>query len=292
LPRVRVATTRVLAVAALLVTLAACEGDDGRAVRNYASSDATTSSGSPVGAAQAATQLAGGLVDYRDDVVAGIDASIAGVAELRAALRAGDRAGARAAYGPSRAGWALARPLAGLYPELQAAIDGAADATTATTGWPALERALFDDDPAVDAEAAATRLSDDLETLRSRLVAAHVTVRQLANGMASASRALAQRAEGDASASRADWWDVVRGVAGLRLAYRALQPALVADNGDLVALIDARFAALDAQLESVEDGDGYLPYPDAPDSTTTAVQRELDQLARRLSVVPTALGVG
>jgi iron uptake system component EfeO len=78
--------------------------------------------------------------------------------------------------------------------------------------------------------------------------------------------------------SHTDLWDFAGNLEGSKAAIQALRPYLEAHDADLVAELDQRFAATDAELGTYRAGDGWVLYD------------QLDETAlRRLSDSVTAL---
>jgi iron uptake system component EfeO len=290
----------VLVAAALVGALVASIGwrdDDGRTVRNVASTDATTaaspSATSAVDRAAVEALVAQRLSAYREQVVADLDESIEAVDALRTAAAAGERVAAQDRYGRSRAGWMRAQPLVSGQADLVAVIDGApegtgGDARDAATGWPALELVLWDDGVVTLAEPLAAQLGTDLATLRDRVAAATLTTRDVVDGARALSRALADRAASPPSRAATDWWDIANGLAGLRAALDTLTPALESRHASLLASLDSLLADATTTVEPYRDGTGYRPFTGAPDE----LRDTLDELRRRVPVVAIALGTG
>ena len=60
--------------------------------------------------------------------------------------------------------------------------------------------------------------------------------------------------------SHTDLWDFAGNLEGSKAAVQALRPYLEENDPDLVAEIDERFAATEAELEQYRSGDGWLLY--------------------------------
>jgi iron uptake system component EfeO len=64
-----------------------------------------------------------------------------------------------------------------------------------------------------------------------------------------------------------------------------LRPVLEERDPDLVAALDAQFAALDALLEAQRDGDGFRLYTDLTEEEVRALSEALDAVSAPVSEV-------
>jgi iron uptake system component EfeO len=199
------------------------------------------------------------------------------------AVKAGDIEGAKALFPVARTYWERIEPVAESFGDLDPLIDGREgdqEEGQDFTGFHRIEKALWETGDVSDMGPYA----DDLLTNVQEIVdlANEVTLDplQLANG---AKALLDEVATGKITGeedrySHTDLWDFAANVEGSQAAVQALRPYLEEADPELVAEIDERFAATEAELEQYRAGDGW----------TLHDQLTEDQL-RRLSDSITAL---
>ncbi len=318
-----------LAIALVLALAAACGSDDGadvRAVGTDASGSGSGSqpasgsgSGSGISPDETATvttddpRVAEAVSAYEGFVAEQATRLVRRTTVFTDAVRAGDLAAAKAAYAPSRVPWETIEPIAGLVEAADAAIDVRVDDFSGPTdpgftGWHRLEYILWERGTTAGAARYADRLDRDVAALRADLADLEIPPAALALG---AAELIQEVSEGKITGeedrwSKTDLWDVDANVAGAEKIVELLTPALEATDPELLARIDAGFAELDASIDELRRGDGFVlfcreddPYP-APDLcprvTVTAAQIDamkgrLAGLSEDLALVPGALGL-
>ena len=319
-----------LLVSAPIALVASGCGDDGADVRAVGTSasapgtgsgSSTSGSGSGTGLSLDDTQTGASdnaLVQeavgkYKEYVAAQADELVAKTTVFTDAVRAGKLAAAKAAYAPSREPWERIEPIAGLIGAIDGVVDSRIDDFAGPgdpefTGWHRLEYILWKKNTTAGAAPFATRLDGDLATLKADLADLDIPPAAMALGAAE----LIQEVSGgkitgeEDRYSKTDLWDFAGNVEGAHEIIELLEPALEKADPELLAEIEDGFADLEASLETLRKGDGYVlfcqendgfPSPAlCPKATVTQAQidrmkGQLAGLSEDLALVPGALGL-
>jgi iron uptake system component EfeO len=323
---------RLLAAGATAaVLLAACSEDDGADVRDISEGESGSASGSGTGSASGSASasasgsgsasasgsgsasgidvsgaesstdnaaVAAALEEYRIYVTAQAEASQEATKEFTDAVRAGDVEAAKAAYAPSRQGWERIEPIAGLFEDIDVAVDARVDDFSGPddptwTGWHKLEYLLFDQNTTEGGAEIADQLDADLQRLVDTLPTLEIPPVAMAVG---AQELIEEVSEGKITGeedrySGTDLWDFAANVEGSEAAFELLEPALEEVDPALVEEIDAAFAEVEELLEPYRDGDGWQPYSELTEDDRTEMSAALGELAEALSQVAGALGL-
>jgi iron uptake system component EfeO len=255
-----------------------------------------------------AAQLAEAEAAYVAYVKDQAGALIAGTKEFADAYVNGDAAAARSLYPAVRVHWERIEPVAESFGDLDPLLDAReADLAAGETwsGWHYLEKDLWP--PADTAYApltkaerqqAAADLVDLTEQLVAKVNASDFTFEafQISNG---AKELLDEVASGKVTGeeeiwSHTDLWDFQANVDGARVAFEVLREIAEPEDPDLVAMLAARFAALDELLAthgSIEDG--FAGYDELSDAEVQALAAAVDALGEPLSrLTATITGAG
>ena len=236
---------------------------------------------------------------YTTYVAEQVDQTIAATTTFTDAVRAGDLEAAKAAYAPSRQGWERIEPIAGLVEEIDTRVDARVDDFAneddpAFTGWHRLEYILFSLGTTDGGAPFADQLDTDLQTLKTELEGIEIPPAALAVG---SSELIEEVSTGKITGeedrySGTDLWDFAANVEGSQEAFELLEPALEAEDPDLVATIEGLFSELDGQLAAYRDGaGGYQPYRALTDDDKTAMQTTLAELSENLATTAGVLGL-
>ena len=127
----------------------------------------------------------------------------------------------------------------------------------------------------------------DITELAGRVPTVELTPLSLANG---AKELLDEVATGKITGeenrySHTDLWDFRANVDGSRGAVAALRPVIDERDPELGALLDERFAAVDALLEDYRDGDGFVLYTALTPDDVRAMSDAVDALGEPVSQV-------
>ena len=264
--------TRQLVVSAPAGTyLTACKpGMKGDGIR----ADFTvTDSGAKVAAsADEAEMIEHAQEEYGEFVQEESDQLLAGTAAFVKAYKAGDDRAAKALYPEVRTHWERIETVAGSFGDLDPKMDAReADLEPGQkwTGWHRMEKDLW---PARAEKYESLTMkqrafyADDLlantKVLDHRIGELEFTVDQIANG----SRGLMEEvATGKVTGeeeywSRTDLWDFQANVDGAKEAFEVLEPILEQNDPELEETLDERFDALQKQLDTHREGDGFRTY--------------------------------
>jgi len=324
---------RALAIAlALIVPIAlltsACGSDDGADVRSSGGASASGSgSGSSAGSGSGTgislkdtatvgtdnAQILAAVAAYKTYVKAKTDDIVATTRTFTDAVRAGDVAAAKAAYAPSRESWEAIEPIAGLIPSIDGAIDSRVDDFAGVndpkfTGWHRLEYLLWEKNTTTGGATYADQLDAGLAKLKTGIATLDIPPLAMAQG---ASELIQEVSEGKITGeedrySKTDLWDFAANVAGSERIITELTPALEKADPALLKKIQADFKELNASIDTLRKGDGFVLFcqenDDFPNAalcpSTTVTQAQIDTLkgqlaglSEDLALVPGALGL-
>jgi iron uptake system component EfeO len=178
------------------------------------------------------------------------------------AVKSGDIEGAKALFPVARTYWERIEPVAEIFGDLDPLIDGREgdqEEGQDFTGFHRIEKALWETGDLSDMGPYADQLQSDVEEIVALADDTTLEPLQLANG---AKALLDEVATGKITGeedrySHTDLWDFAANVEGSQAAVQALRPFLEEADPDLVAEIDERFAATEAELEQYRAGDGW-----------------------------------
>lgn len=224
---------------------------------------------------------------------------LAGTKEFAKAYAAGDAAKARELYPATRMHWERIEPVAESFGDLDPKLD-AREADLAPgeewTGWHRAEKDLFPPAgfaalTAPERETLAAQLVADTEELATRTRTVELTADKLGNG---AKELLDEVATGKVTGeeeiwSHTDLWDFQANVDGARIAFENLKPVLQQKNPELVTSLDAKFAALQAELKQHARGEGFVYYNELNSEQVQKLAALVDALGEPLSHLTAAV---
>ncbi len=178
------------------------------------------------------------------------------------AVKAGDVEGAKALFPVARTYWERIEPVAEIFGDLDPLIDGREgdqEEGQDFTGFHRIEQALWVAGDVSDMGPYADQLLADVQEIVDLANEETLDPLQLANG---AKALLDEIATGKITGeedrySHTDLWDFAANLEGSEAAVQALRPFLEEAEPELVAEIDERFAAAEAELEQHRVGDGW-----------------------------------
>jgi iron uptake system component EfeO len=280
-------------VVALALVVAGCSSNDAAS-----GTDATTSAAATTTAAAAANPLVDkSATEYRGYAVEQTKQLVSVTKTLTDAVRAGDLAAAQAAYAPSRVPWERIEPLAGLVEEIDGKVDARVDDFAGVddpefTGWHRLEYLLFEKNTIDGGAPFAEQLDKDIATLNTQMPTLEVTPRDVAVG---AAELIEEVSEGKITGeedrySKTDLWDFDANLQGSQAAVERLTPALQESDPALLEKITKGFADLNATLQPLRRGDGWVlyctendPYPSPRCTGVTVDPATIDKLKAQLA---------
>ena len=209
--------------------------------------------------------LAQAGTDYQRYVQSQTGALLEQTTAFVGAVKAGDIDGAKALYPVARTYWERIEPVAESFGDLDPVIDGReGDQAEGEdfTGYHRIEKALWETGDVSGMGPYADQLLSNVQEIVTKANEVTLGPLQLANG---AKALLDEIATGKITGeeerySHTDLWDFRANLDGSQNAVQALRPYLEKTDPDLVAEIDQRFAATEAELEQHRSGDGWVSY--------------------------------
>ena len=206
------------------------------------------------------------------------------------AVKAGDIPGAKALYPVARTYWERIEPVAESFGDLDPLIDareGDQEPGQDFTGFHRIEKALWEAGDVSDMGPYADQLLTNVQEIVTRANDVTLEPLQLANG---AKALLDEIATGKITGeedrySHTDLWDFAGNLDGSKAAVQALRPYLEENDPDLVAEIDERFAATEAELGTHRSGDGWVLYDQLDQAQLRALSDSITALTESTSLV-------
>lgn len=241
--------------------------------------------------------LARATAEYKQYVLAQLDALEQATAEFAAKVKAGDVAGAKAQYPIARVYYERIEPVAETFQDprhnldlnIDMRIDDAA-ADVPFVGYHRLERDLWE-----GLEPDSGQIADQLVASVGELAAkikdpefdfAPLDVAHGAQGLLDEIAATKVSGEEDRY-SHTDLWDFQSNVEGSQHAIAVLRPVLDERKPDLGPQIDAAFAVVQKELDELRSGDGFVLYNEqsVPPQKRKALSNSIDALSAKVSQV-------
>jgi iron uptake system component EfeO len=234
--------------------------------------------------------LAQAGADYQRYVRSQTGALVEQTTAFADAVRAGDVEGAKALFPVARTYWERIEPVAEVFGDLDPRIDGReGDQAEGEdfTGYHRIEQALWVDGSTEGMAPYADQLQADVQEVAGLADDTTLDPLQLANG---AKALLDEIATGKITGeedrySHTDLWDFAANLEGSEAAVQALRPYLEEADPDLVAKIDERFAAAEAELEQYRSGDGWVLYDQLTQEQLRGLSDSITALTESVSQV-------
>jgi iron uptake system component EfeO len=248
-----------------------------------------TVTGKSAGLAQDAS-LAQAAADYQAYVQTETAPLLEQTTAFVAAVKAGDIAGAKALYPATRIHWERIEPVAESFGDLDPLIDGREgdqEPGQDFTGFHRIEKALWATGDVSDMGPYADQLLTNVQEIVERANQVSLEPLQLANG---AKALLDEIATGKITGeeerySHTDLWDFAGNLEGSKKAVDTLRPFLGKFDADLLAEIDQRFAATQAELDTHRAGDGWAFYNQLDQASLHALSDSITALTESVSKV-------
>ncbi|MCL8252377.1 EfeM/EfeO family lipoprotein [Aeromicrobium fastidiosum] len=187
------------------------------------------------------------------------DTLIVKTTEFVDAVKAGDVEGAKKLFPIARTYWERIEPVAEQFGDLDPITDGREPDAKAEgvdfTGWHRIEKQLWVEGNTEGMDPYADQLLSNVKQIVAKGQDAPLTALELAQG---SKGLLDEVATGKITGeedefSHTDLWDFKANIEGSQAAISALRPVLIDQDPDLVKDIDAKFAALDTELNQYQD---------------------------------------
>ena len=216
-----------------------------------------------------------------------------GTARFVVALKHGDVAGAKQLFGPVRAHYEAIEPVAESFGDLDPEIDARINDVEKLSEWSGfhrIERTLWRQNTTRGTEVYGERLLANVATLQQKVRAMKLQPAQLANGAVELMNEVANsKITGEEDRySHTDLSDFEANLAGSRKAFELLRPALhETHNAQLVAQIEARFAAVQHSLDQYRRGTplGFALYGELTQADRERFAKQVDELDEPLATV-------
>jgi iron uptake system component EfeO len=207
-----------------------------------------------------------------------------------AAVKAGDIAAAKALYPATRIHWERIEPVAESFGDLDPLIDGREgdqEPGQDFTGFHRIEKALWEAGDVSDMGRYADQLLTDVQQIVDRANDVTLEPLQLANG---AKALLDEIATGKITGeeerySHTDLWDFAGNLEGSKKAVDTLRPFLQKNDSALLAEIDQRFAATEAELGTHRSGVGWVLYDQLHQTQLHALSDRITALTESVAKV-------
>ena len=239
-------------------------------------------------------RLAQAGVDYQRYVQSQTGALVEQTTAFTEAVKAGDIEGAKALFPVARTYWERIEPVAESFGDLDPIIDGReGDQAEGEdfTGFHRIEKALWETGDVSDMGPYADQLLANVQEIATRADQVTLGPLQLAEG---AKALLDEIATGKITGeedrySHTDLWDFAANLEGSEAAVQALRPFLEETEPELVAEIDERFAATEAELEQHRVGDGWTSYDQLTQDQLRGLSDSITALTESVSQVASAV---
>jgi len=196
------------------------------------------------------------------------DALIEKTTQFVEAVKGGEVDKAKELYPVARTYWERIEPVAEIFGDLDPITDGREPDAIAEgvdfTGWHRIEKQLWVENNADGMDKYADQLLDNVKEVVRLSKEEPLTALQLAQG---SKGLLDEVATGKITGeedefSHTDLWDFKANIEGSQAAIASLRPVLEDQDPDLVAQLDKRFKALDAELNQYQHEDGSWTFYD------------------------------
>ena len=234
--------------------------------------------------------LAQASTDYQRYVQSQTGALLEQTTAFVDAVKSGDVEGAKALYPVARTYWERIEPVAEVFGDLDPRIDGReGDQAEGEdfTGYHRIEQALWVGNTTEGMTPYADQLLADVQEIVDLANDTALEPLQLANG---AKALLDEIATGKITGeedrySHTDLWDFAANLEGSEAAVQALRPFLEEADPDLVAEIDERFAATEAELEQYRTEGGWTLHDQLTEDQLQGLSDSITALSESVSQV-------
>jgi iron uptake system component EfeO len=234
--------------------------------------------------------LAQASTDYQRYVQSQTGALLEQTTAFVDAVQAGDVEGAKALFPVARTYWERIEPVAEIFGDLDPLIDGReGDQAEGEdfTGFHRIEQALWVGGTTEGMAPYADQLLADVQEIVDLANETTLEPLQLANG---AKALLDEIATGKITGeedrySHTDLWDFAANLEGSEAAVQALRPYLEEADPDLVAEIDERFAATEAELEQYRTDGGWTLHDQLTEDQLQGLSDSITALSESVSQV-------
>ena len=242
-------------------------------------------------ASQAANEkLAAAVQGYRQYLQSQANTLVDQTAAFTAAIKAGDAAEAKTLYPQARTYYERIEPVAESFGDLDPKIDAREDKVEQGATWTGFHRLEKDIWSGADLKAdagIADQLNADVAALKKEVDGLSLTPLQLASGAKELlDEVAASKVTGEEDRySHTDLWDFQANVEGSKAAVAALRPFLDERDPTIGPKLDARFAAVQKELDPHRSGAGFVVYTTLNPAQVKALSDAVNGLAEPVSTV-------
>ena len=213
-----------------------------------------------------------------------------------AAVKAGDVEEAKRLYAPSRVPWERVEPIAEKFGTLDPEVDAREGDVPDRqwTGFHRIEQALWVEDTTEGQDEYADELMSDVERLERKVDNVKLQASDPVFGAVELlNEVSATKITGEEERySHTDLYDIAANVEGAEVAFEFVKPVVKRENPELVAEIEASFAAVEREIKPYRRGDGWVSYEKVDEGQRRELSQKIDALAEPLSRVGRVLSGG
>ena len=234
--------------------------------------------------------------EYQDYVDGQSELLVGRTEEFVAAVKAGNVKEAKKLYAPSRVPWERIEPIAEKFGTLDPEVDAREGDVPDKrwTGFHRIEKALWVENTTEGQDEYADELMSDVERLERKVDGVKLQASDPVFGAVELlNEVSATKITGEEERySHTDLYDIAANVEGARVAFEFVKPVVKRENPELVSEIDARFGAVEQEIEPYKQGDGWVSYEKLDEGQRRELSQKIDALAEPLSRVGRVLSGG
>lgn len=232
---------------------------------------------------------------YRTYATQQCDTFVKKTEEFTDAVKAGELDKAKALYAPARMNYERIEPIAEALGDLDPNIDardGDLDAAD-WRGFHRIEKTLWEENSTKGLDKFTDRLLSDAKLLRAKVETVNIDASLMVTGAVELlNEASTSKVTGEEERySHTDLYDFAANVEGAQKIYDILKTDLNQKDAVLEKQIGERFTALQQELASFKEGEGYVSYTKLKPEEIKKLSQNLDALAEPLSQMGKLLGV-
>lgn len=240
----------------------------------------------------------GPLSEYRVYLVLQSARAVAEAEDLAELIEAGDLDEARAQWKAARLPYKRVEPLAYRLSDLENAIDPMAEYLAKReedpgfTGYHRIEYGLFEENTTDGLAPVANRLVSDLKALKKRLAEVKLDPALQMDVPKDMSRQLAEGkiVHGEDRYAQTDLQDIAANFEGIAKVTGLLQSVVQPVDPDLTEAIDAKVAAIAAELDALRTEDGFPSYDEVDEAARNSLAQAFNELATTLDRLSAVIG--
>jgi iron uptake system component EfeO len=234
--------------------------------------------------------------EYQDYVDGQSELLVGRTEEFVAAVKAGNVKEAKKLYAPSRVPWERIEPIAEKFGTLDPEVDAREGDVPDKqwTGFHRIEKALWVESTTEGQDEYADELMSDIERLERKVDGVKLQASDPVFGAVELlNEVSATKITGEEERySHTDLYDIAANVEGASVAFEFVKPVVKRENPELVSEIDARFGAVEQEIEPYKQGDGWVSYEKLDEGQRRELGQKIDALAEPLSRVGRVLSGG